>query len=287
MSEKIDVYAIVRDRLIAQLEQGVIPWRRPWATTGTPINAVSKRPYRGINLFLLPRDYADNRWVSFKQAGDLGGKVRKGEKSSLVVFWKPIEVDDDKTGRKKTIPLLRYYNVFNVEQCEGLKLPAIEQGEPFDPIEEAERIVAEMPNAPTIRHSGDHAFYQPATDSITLPKRKSFKNASEYYSTLFHELTHSTGHKSRTDRHAEVSSFRFGCEDYSKEELVAEFGAAFLCATSNISNEGTERNSVAYLQSWIKALRNADRMTVVSAASKAQRAAEYVLGENVAQEVAA
>lgn len=281
---KIDVYEIVRDRIIAQLDAGVVPWRKPWqAAISTPMNAVSKRPYSGINLFLLPQDsYADNRWLTFKQAGDLGGSVRKGEKSSIVVFWKMLEAEDD-AGARKVVPLLRYYNVFNVEQCDGLKLPAFVAAtvDASDANDAADAIIANMPNAPRMSHNGgDRAFYRPATDSISLPRRETFASAGGYYSTVFHELAHSTGHSSRLNRHADAGDATFGCEDYGKEELVAEFGAAYLAAVAGIDN--TVDNSAAYIASWRKAIKNADRRLLVSAASKAAKAAAYITGDGLA-----
>lgn len=293
-SKSIDVYEIVRDRILTQLEEGVVPWRRPWGTASTtPVNAISKRPYRGINLFLLPVErYQDNRWVTFKQAQGLGGSVRKGEKSSSVVFWKMLPARNDSEGvtvadhqngsgadERRVVPFLRYYNVFNVEQCDGLNLPARETVPAVEPDAAADAIIAGMPNRPAIVHgNGDRAFYAPGADSITMPARSTFPTAGGYYSTIFHELTHSTGHKSRTDRHADLANFAFGCEDYGKEELVAEFGAAFLGALAGIDTDATLVNSAAYIASWQRAIKNADRRLLISAASKATKAVSYITG---------
>ena len=268
-----DVYSIVTDRILSQLEEGTVPWHKPWST-GTPSKAVSKRPYSGVNLFLLP-NAADHRWVSFKQARDLGGNVRKGEKSSMVVFWKMQETEDD-DGKKKVIPILRYYNVFNVAQCEGLKLPALATTDNALIID-AESIVASMPNRPELL-DGYAAFYTPSRDTVTIPALEAFVSSERYYSTLFHELTHSTGHASRLDRHAKDGlSFNRLSHAYSKEELVAEFGAAFLCATTGIDVDATERQSAAYIASWAKVLQS-DKRLIVAASSRAQKAVKYIIG---------
>jgi antirestriction protein ArdC len=231
------VYEIVTDKIIAALESGTPAWRKPW-TAGIPRNAITNRPYSGINALLLGMtEYTDPRWLTFKQCSAKGGKVRKGEKSTLVIFWKQNTITQETdTGEitEKQVPLLRYYLVFNAEQCDGLDLPALETRK-LDMVAEAEAIVANMPNPPSISHDGgDRAYYTPARDSIHLPARSSFTSTGELYSTLFHELTHSTGHQSRLNRQTLTEVVPFGSETYSKEELVAEFGAAFLCAHAGI-----------------------------------------------------
>jgi antirestriction protein ArdC len=271
----MDVYEIVRDRILSQLDKGTVPWRKPWSVE-RPMNAVSKRPYSGINLFLLPREYGDNRWVTFKQADQLGGKVRKGEHGSIIVFWKQVPLKDEETdGKKKTVPILRYYTVFNVEQCEGLKLTA---REPVEAIADGDAIIDGMPNRPPIAHDGgDRAFYIPALDEVHLPAKASFEDSGAYYATAFHELTHATGHATRLNRHADQKNFAFGCEDYAGEELVAEFGSAFLLAQAGI--DGETEQTAAYIASWRKAIEGADKKLLVQAASKASKAAAYILGE--------
>jgi antirestriction protein ArdC len=272
------VYDIVTDKIISALESGTPPWRKPWAA-GIPRNATTNRPYSGINALLLSMTpYSDPRWLTFKQCSAKGGKVRKGEKSTLVIFWKIQDVSKEEDGEitEKQIPLLRYYLVFNAEQCEGLDLPALETRK-VDALAEAEAILAGMPNPPSISHDGGgKAYYRPQLDSIHLPQRNSFDSTGEYYSTLFHELTHSTGHESRLNRQTLTELVPFGSETYSKEELVAEFGASFLCAHAGI--ETTIDNSAAYIKGWLKALRNDPKLAII-AASQGQKAATHILGE--------
>jgi len=282
-----DVYQIVTDKIIAMLEKGTIPWRKPWSCVGgrpaMPMNLVSKRPYRGINVWMLASaGYQSPFWVSYKQAEKLGGSVRKGEQSTLAVFWKRGEIEDKETGEMKKTFLLRYYRVFNVEQCEGLgkHLPKVEKPKgktkKFNPIAEADKIVEGMPKRPEIRHQGDSASYSPLFDIVKMPIRETFENEPKYYTTLFHELTHSTGHASREGRFAgcQEDAKQFGSETYAKEELVAEMGAAFLCAVSGIEN--TADHSAAYIKGWLKALKD-DRKMVVHAAAAAHRAADFIL----------
>ena len=278
--EKLDVYEIVTDRIIDLLEKGVVPWHKPWAggSNQLPCNLVSKKAYRGVNVWLLScAGYSSPYWVSYKQATELGGQVRKGEKSTLVVYWKMFENIDKATGEKKTIPMLRYYNVFNVSQCDGIKTPESDEivKIDFDPIDEAEKIVNNMQKKPRITHNDQRAYYDRANDYVNMPNKETFDKVESYYSVLFHELTHATGHEDRLGRLQKDVS-RFGDSSYAKEELVAEMGASFLCATSGII-ERTLDNSAAYIASWLKALKN-DKKLVVSAAGKAHAACDYILG---------
>jgi len=205
------------------------------------------------------------------------GRIRAGEKSSIAVFWKQYEVEDKETGEKKTVPILRYYCVFNVEQCESIDYPKPEPRTPnFNPIEACERIVSEMPNPPTMQHLEARAFYRRASDMVNLPARESFDNEPEYYSTAFHELTHATGHETRLGR-MQHSESNFATGSYAKEELIAEMGAAFLCGRAGIENK-TIDNSAAYVAGWLERLKN-DRKLVVQAASAAHKAADYILGK--------
>ena len=200
---------------------------------------------------------------------------RKGEHGNLITFWKPLKVDD-KDGESKTIPLLKVYRVFNAAQCKGLSLGAIAPTPTVEPISAAQAIVDGMSNPPSIDHDGgNRAYYVPTMDSIHMPAINTFHGAGEYHATLFHELSHSTGHKSRLDRDSLETPAPFGSEIYSREELVAEFGAAFLCAQSGINN--TLGNSASYINGWSKALR-ADKRLVIQAASQGQRAADCVTG---------
>ncbi len=281
-NRNIRAYEVIADRIISALDKGEVPWRKPWSLKpGMHPQSLTGRRYRGINgLMLGLAPYSDPRWLTYRKANETGGHVRRGQKATPVVLWKPLEREvknDDGEKETKTFWLLRYYSVFNVEQCEGLDLPPTDTPKPFDPIEAAESIVADMPNRPLIdQDGGDKAFYLPQTDSIHLPRREAFGGAGEYYSTAFHELGHSTGHRSRLNRHGmETGIAPFGSPTYSKEELAAEFAAAFLCNEAGIEN--TVANSAAYIQGWARKLRR-DKRLVVTAASQGQKAADYVLG---------
>lgn len=275
----MNVYEIVTEQIIKQLESGTAPWRKPWRCE-PPANLVSGKEYRGINPFLLAsQGYGSRYWVTFNQANKLGGHVRKGEKSSIVTFWKIGEFskENKETGKledRKSI-LLRYYSVFNVEQTEGIadKLGLGNTGPRVPNIEACDALVSGMPNSPRMEQS-NAAWYRPSTDTVGMPSKSLFGNAEEYYSTLFHELTHSTGHASRVGRDGIEDIASFGSESYSKEELIAEMGAAFLCGLTSIS-PATLSNSASYLQHWIKRLRG-DSKLLVSAASAAQKASDYI-----------
>ena len=279
MSQK--VYEIITERIMEKLEKGEIPWHKPWTAADWPKNLVSKKEYRGINVFLLGcQKYSNPYWVSFKQAGELGGSIKAGEKSTMVVFWKQFSVKDKDSegteGKEKQIPLLRYYRVFNVDQCEGLegKVPEIENKREFQPLEICEKILEGMPNKPEIKFQEPRAYYTPIEDFVNMPKPETFDSEEFYYSVLFHELGHSTGHEKRLGRKKMGEWTNFGSEKYSKEELVAEMTAAFLCGKSGIENQ-TIDNSASYIQSWLKVLKNDPKM-VVLAAAQAQRAADYI-----------
>ena len=276
------IYEMITDKIIEQLEKGTVPWRLPWNgyIKGFPQNFTSKKEYRGINIFLLKLAMRSTPyWVTFKQAADLKGRVKKGEKGFPVVFWKWLESTDKETGEKKQVPLLRYYTVFNLDQCEGIELPEIDQPETreFSPIEKAEKIIADMPNRPIINHNEARAYYRPSADMVNMPKKELFLTDAEYYSTMFHELAHSTGHISRLNRESELKNHMFGSADYSKEELIAEMGAAFLCAESSIENETIE-NSAAYIAGWLRKFKD-DKKILIQAAGKAQKAADYILNK--------
>jgi antirestriction protein ArdC len=276
---------IITESVLKQLEEGVAPWRKPWSTS-IPRNLISKKPYRGLNVFLLAtQGYGSPYWLTFNQAKQLGAHVRQGEKSTVVSFWKFSEYarENRETGERenKTSALLRYYRVFNIEQCEGLKALHGDDRKPIEPLVECESIANWMPNAPRIeQHS--QAFYRPSADMVGMPSRNCFESPEGYYSTLFHELTHSTGHKSRLNRFEEHSAdHQFGSESYSKEELIAEMGAAMPAGMAGISH-ATIANSASYLQSWIQRLKSDSRL-IISAASHAQKAADYILGKTQAE----
>ena len=223
----MDIYAAVTDRIIAQLEAGQIPWHKPWVASGQAVSRSTGKPYSLLNQLLLGQP---GEYVTFKQAQLEGSHIRKGEKAQMVVFWKFIEQEDEETHEKKQVPFLRYYSVFHLSQCEGLTakhMPQLPNTAHAD--QQAEAVIANyvQRSGVTIRHQdGDKACYRPSCDSITLPCIEQFTDTAEYYSTAFHELTHSTGHASRLNR-LDKTAF-FGSEAYSKEELVAEIGSAAL-----------------------------------------------------------
>ncbi len=283
-----DIYQEVTDQILELLDQGTVPWRNPIAKAGGggwPLNLHSKKPYRGINVFLLSaigwaKGYSSDYWLTFKQAGERGGQVRKGEKSSLVVFWKQYTTEDRTTGDEVMIPFLKHYNVFNAEQCEGITPPDAfapdANAAPFEPLEAAEAIIRGYAQKPPISHSGGRAFYRPSTDEIVMPEPVRFDSRENYYSTLFHECVHSTGHSKRVNRGLDVDTSPFGSADYSKEELIAEMGAAFLSASAGISPPTIDQ-SAAYIQGWMKQLKG-DKKFVVQAAGAAQKATDFILG---------
>lgn len=266
------VYEIVTEKIIKKLEEGTIPWRKPW-TNRQAVNYVSQKPYRGVNAILLdPGEYA-----TFNQIKEHGGTVKKGEKSHMVVFWKMLDGKDD-DGNPKKIPYLRYYNVFEINtQCEGLKSRR-KEAESFshDKISNAEQIKEGYQDAPPVTFAPGKAYYKPFTDSISIPDLSDYKNPEEFYSTMFHEMVHSTGHKSRLNRKGIEEMAAFGSETYSKEELVAEIGAAMLCSVAGIDN-ATIDNSAAYIKSWLRRLKD-DPKLIVTASSQAQKAADHILG---------
>lgn len=273
---KSSVYEIITEQILAQLEKGEIPWRKPWRTL-PPANLISKKPYRGINVFLLAlQGYGSQYWLTFNQAKQLGGNIRRGEHGTKIVFWKfssfETETADGETEERKSA-MLRYYTVFNLEQTEGLK--ALLTLPPASPIESAEEIVKGMPNPPAFEQDAQ-AAYIPSRDVVTMPSRTAFIGQTEYYSTLFHELIHSTGHAKRLGREGFDAPQKFGSDTYSREELIAEMGSAMLCGVAGIE-QSTLDNSAAYLRGWMNRLRGDSRL-VISAASAAQKAADYIRG---------
>lgn len=272
MSKKI--YDIVTDKIIEKLEQGVVPWRRPWINGGTAVSWKTQKPYRGINTFLLEA----GEYATFKQIQEAGGKVKKGEKSHIVVFWNLLEKENEQNGEIEKIPYLRYYRVFEINsQVEGLESKRKEQSFNHDPIEKAEEIYKGYVNAPDYTFYSGKAVYYPTIDKINCPPLKDFPKAEEYYCTLFHEMIHSTGHKSRLARSGVTTqNVAFGDEVYSKEELVAEMGAAMLCGVAGIDNHTIE-NSASYIQSWLRVLKEDKRM-IISASQQAQKAVDYIQG---------
>ena len=289
----MNTYEIVTERIINLLEQGVIPWRRPWSAAGAPRNVVSKKIYRGVNFFLLSATkYISPYWLTLRQANELGGSVLKGEHGQIVIFWKgenrteadresgSENIDDSEHSRPRFV--LKFYRVFNLQQCELPQavtdtLPKIETYQ-HDPIEAVMNIITGMPNPPAIVRAGSKAYYSPITDRITLPPRELFENAAEHAATTLHELSHSSGHEKRLGREGITEVAPYGSPVYSREELVAELSAAFLCAEAGISN-AVIQNQAAYVSGWLKRLRD-DRKLIVYAAAQAQRSADYILNQS-------
>ncbi|MBI5538551.1 MAG: DUF1738 domain-containing protein [Bacteroidia bacterium] len=273
-----DVYEIVTNRIIEHLENGVIPWQKPWTDAGHPKNLITGKDYRGINVWLLSTlNYAQNYFLTFKQVKELGGTVKKGEKSQEVIFWKWLEKENEADGKTKKIPLLKYYNVFNIDQCDGIPIekipPKIERQN--DPIETCEKIINEMPKRPDIRTKEQQAYYHKIEDYINMPKTESFVSSESYYGALFHELVHSTGHQERLDRRELTQSKGFKTNDYAVEELTAEMGASYLKSFAGIPIEQLENNA-AYIQGWLERLKK-DKKFIVYASAQAQKATDYIL----------
>ncbi len=271
----MDIYAEITNRMIAEMEQGIIPWRKPWMASGTAISHTTGKPYSLLNQLLLGRS---GEYITFKQVKDEGGKVRQGEKSHMVVFWKWLEKKDEKTDEVNRFPILKYYNVFHIDQCEGIKPKYLKENPtPANPDETAEKIVntyVEREHIKLEHREGDSAFYNPRADMIVLPLLKQFTATVEYYGTAFHEMVHSTGHEKRLKRLDATANF--GKEEYSKEELVAEIGSAALLNRAGLETPESFRNNTAYVQNWLKALKN-DKRVIVSAAGKADKAVTYIL----------
>lgn len=278
------VYEMVTDRIIEQLENNIIPWQKPWTGIRSgAFNRISKKPYSLLNQMLLK---FDGEYASYKQWQDLGGHVRKGEKSEIVCFWKiqPVEEEhEDGTKEVKQIPLLRYFNVFHISQVDGVKPLQADELDDIEPIEKADQILGDYwsRESITVEHvASDDAYYSPKRDLIRLPLFEQFTDANEYYSTVFHESVHSTMKESRCNRAEDRKGklVAFGSEEYSKEELIAEIGSASLLNIIGIETNKSFRNSSAYIQGWLSKLRN-DVKFIVSASSKAEKAVKYILGE--------
>jgi len=272
--QKVDVYQVVTDQIIEALESGTIPWLKPWkdgnnADPSMPYNAATGRAYNGINVLLLwSKPYDSNGWLTFKQAADCGGNVKRGEKSTLVTFWNFLKETKNGVETGKNIPMIKSYRVFNIEQCENLeKLKKIE------PIvtPDTDALDLALLNGAVVKHGGNKAFFRPTADFIQMPPHTNFTNSNGYDSTLLHELTHWTGHKDRLERDF---TGRFGDESYAFEELIAEMGSAFLCASLNVQENTLQHAS--YIESWLKVLKN-DKRAIFTAASQARKATESLL----------
>lgn len=286
-SIKLDVYQLVTDQIIALLEKGTIPWKQPWTDAGIPRNLLSKRAYRGINLWLLlSLGFEKNLFLTWDQIKSLGGSVNKGETGQVVVFWKSLKreaaqgpTDEAEPTTKK--PLLRYYKVFNVAQCNNLPESLFPPSETVEhsPIEACEKIVSGMPDCPAIKHKEHQACYHIEKDYINMPKRNTFSSIESYYATLFHELVHSTGHEKRLNRSTIAEMAEFGSDAYSQEELIAELGSCFLVNHAGILPTVIE-NSAAYIGGWLEKFKN-DKRFVVQASGQAQRTVDCILNNPV------
>lgn len=286
MGEKITPQQVIANRIIELIEQGNLPpWRKPWRSgvNDIPKNLITKKPYRGINLFtLLMAPYTSPYFISFKQIAERGGKIKKGEKAWPVLFWKFFDAEEDDDGNTfRRPPICRYYNVFNVEQCESIEYPAVETVAltEHQKIESCEKTVDGYQNRPIITNKqfSHGACYTPINDEVSIPVLGQFETPEKYYATLFHELVHSTGHEKRLARDGITDKIMFGSHKYSKEELIAEFGAAFLCGINCIEQDTIE-NQTSYIKSWLKKLKS-DPKILIESAQAAQKAIDYILGQ--------
>lgn len=276
-----NLYELVTSKILDALKQGVIPWKKPWhIERNVPISLTTGKPYRGVNNLLLGvAPFTDHRWLTLRQLNELGGSLRNGERSTLVVFWKFPERTSEEEGAMKSAPILRYYKVFNAEQVEGLNLPDLpksQEAQPKDRCQKAELLIQCMQDPPVIREEGSAAWYKPSQDLIQVPKLEHFNTTDQFYTTLFHELGHATGHAKRLNRSGVTEQIHFGSGDYSREELVAELTAAFCAAEVGLDNS-IIADSASYIHSWLTVLRN-DPKAVVIAAAQAQKATDYIKG---------
>lgn len=280
-----DVYQIVTDRIVAEMEKGRIPWKQGWhGGRNGAYNRVRLKPYSLLNQLMLKHQDA---YITFNQAKSMGGHIKKGAKAEQVFFWKMLEKDKgekDDSGNplKDKIPILKYYSVFWIGDTIGIKPPSDEELKQLETVKAPEDIISGYIGAGGPKFFNQtisaEAFYRPSADEVHVPMLGQFDTSGEYYSTVFHELVHSTGHKSRLDREGVRGVASFGSETYSKEELIAELGAAMLCNIGQIETPDTFKNSTAYLQSWLQALKN-DKSLIVTASGKAQKAVDWILGK--------
>lgn len=300
---KTDIYQVITNQIIAELEKGKLPWRKRWGVlpngkAEVARNYLTKQPYTGINSVLLGcRSVQRPYFLTFKQAAQLGGSIRKGAKGIPIVYWNVIEKEKETTNRKgetkaKTvgIPLLKPYYVFHVSDVEGIAielptlLPVQEPAKELV-IDQCEAVLASYKNGPVLVHNNPkRACYSPLHDRVNMPTLPAFDCPEAYYWTLFHELVHSTGHRDRLNRDELVHSDRFGGEKYAKEELTAEMGACFLALSSgiDITDNRLLTNAVSYLQSWLGALKN-DKTLIVRAAGQAQKAVNFITGHSITE----
>ena len=280
----MDVYGIVTEKILKALEEGTVPWQKPWIGSEKAVNYVTRKPYKGINTLLLDQP---GEYLTFKQCTTLGGKVKKGEKAQMIVFFTFSEHKEKDANGEDNItkfPVLKYYNVFHLSQCEGIESKLEPPSPEADPLAEGENIINEYVTRSGVGFEAvkgsDRAFYRPSEDRVVVPHISQYKLVEEYYSTTFHELTHSTGHSSRLKRFGEKNDgvAAFGDEVYSKEELIAEIGSSMLMSIAGIERPETFQNSASYLQSWLNVLKG-DKRLIVTAANAAQKAVDLILGK--------
>lgn len=280
----IDIAQLITDRIIAELEKGATPWVKPWRRlkgqpgAGMPYNPKTGTIYRGINHFwlsMMQGAYSTPYWLTFNNANDLGGNVKAGEKGTPIVKFQMVQKDKTVNGKTETsvYPMIKHFYVFNLDQCENVILPAMPETPvaDFSADSSVMAIVDRLGLAGGLMHAGDSAYYRPSTDGIVMPPMAAFNSSAAYHATLLHESVHATGHKSRLDRDFSKSK-RFGDEHYAAEELVAELGAAMLCAHLGI--DGDLRHA-GYIESWLKALRN-DKRYILTASAQAQKALDLL-----------
>lgn len=284
----MDVYGIVTEKILKALEEGTVPWQKPWIGSEKAVNYVTRKPYKGINTLLLDQP---GEYLTFKQCTTLGGKVKKGEKAQMIVFFTFSEhKEKDANGEDKItkFPVLKYYNVFHLSQCEGIESKLEPPSPEADSLAEGETIIDGYISRSGVRFEAvkgsDRAFYRPSEDKIIIPHISQYKLTEEYYSTAFHEMCHSTGHSSRLKRFGERDDgvAAFGNDVYSKEELIAEIGSSMLMSIAGIERSETFTNSTAYLQSWLNVLKG-DKRLIVTAANSAQKAVDLILGKSPAE----
>ena len=292
-SSYTDVYQLVTDLIIEKLEQGIVPWRKPWNDYGPAVNYISKKPYRGINQLILNGMHIKPFYLTFKQATALGGRIKKGAKSIPVTYWN-FTYRDKETSRKinsieaKKLPashvvktaFLKYYRLFNIDDVLHIEfdIPALSSENNNYSIDRCDAVLLQMKDRPEIRHKENQAYYNPIHDFINMPPIELFKTSELYFSILHHELIHATGHIKRLNRFDGIAIAAFNSIHYSKEELVAEIGAAFLNGHTGILNEDTLNDSTAYIQGWLNKLKN-DKKFIVEASAKAQKAVDYILNK--------
>jgi antirestriction protein ArdC len=281
------IHRIVTERMIAALQRGTVPWHKPWqGAAGRPRSMSTGQPYRGVNVFLLgmtaaEQGYGSPCWGTYRQIGGQAGQVREGERSTLVVFWKQAQAEqrDARTGEitTTTVPVLRYYRVFNAAQADHLPGRLHPAPGEHSQISEPQAVLdGYLARDPRLVHAaGDRADYQPATDTIRLPLPAQFRTGEDYYATAFHEAGHSTGHPSRLNRPGIATFDHFGSGKYAREELVAQMTSSLLCAQTGIDTPEIFDNSVGYIASWLAAL-NDDHRLVIAAAAQAQRACDVI-----------